>query len=66
MTGRPEFSRVVPMIVATAFFMQNLDSTGIATALPAIGRSLGEDPLRLNLAISSYLLALAVFVPLSG
>ncbi len=66
MTGRPEFSRVVPMIVATAFFMQNLDSTVIATALPAIGRSLGEDPLRLNLAISSYLLALAVFVPLSG
>ena len=66
MTGTPAFSRVVPMIVACAFFMQNLDSTVIATALPAIGRSLGEDPLRLNLAISSYLLALAVFVPLSG
>ena len=56
----------MPMIVATAFFMQNLDSTVIATALPAIGRSLGENPLHLNLAISSYLLALAVFVPLSG
>jgi EmrB/QacA subfamily drug resistance transporter len=65
-TSRPAFSRVVPMIVACAFFMQNLDSTVIATALPAIGRSLGEDPLRLNLAISSYLLSLAVFVPLSG
>src|SRR5436190_17168483 len=54
------------MIVACAFFMQNLDSTVIATALPAIGRSLGEDPLRLNLAITSYLLSLAIFVPLSG
>jgi len=62
----PAFSRVVPMIVTCAFFMQNLDSTVIATALPAIGQSLGEDPLRLNLAISSYLLSLAVFVPLSG
>jgi len=65
-TITPAFSRVVPMIVACAFFMQNLDSTVIATALPAIGQSLGEDPLRLNLAISSYLLSLAVFVPLSG
>jgi EmrB/QacA subfamily drug resistance transporter len=64
--SRPAFSRVVPMIVACAFFMQNLDSTVLATALPAIGQSLGEDPLRLNLAISAYLLSLAVFVPLSG
>jgi EmrB/QacA subfamily drug resistance transporter len=65
-TGGRGFSRVVPMIVACAFFMQNLDSTVVATALPAIGQSLGEDPLRLNLAISSYLLSLAIFVPLSG
>ena len=54
------------MIVACANFMQNLDSTVIATALPAIGLSLGEDPLRLNLAITSYLLSLAIFIPLSG
>jgi EmrB/QacA subfamily drug resistance transporter len=46
--------------------MENLDSTVIATAVPAIARSLGEDPLRLNLAITSYLLSLAVFIPLSG
>src|SRR5579863_1174760 len=57
---------LVPLIVACALFMQNLDSTVIATALPAIARSFGEDPLRLNLAITSYLLSLAVFIPLSG
>src|SRR5690349_8615392 len=56
----------VPLIVACALFMQNLDSTVIATALPAIAHSLGEDPLRLNLAITSYLLSLAIFIPLSG
>jgi EmrB/QacA subfamily drug resistance transporter len=57
---------VVPLIVACALFMENLDSTVIATALPSIAQSLGEDPLRLNLAITSYLLSLAVFIPLSG
>ena len=54
------------MIVACALFMEHLDSTVLATALPAIARSLGEDPLRLNLAITSYLLSLAVFIPASG
>jgi EmrB/QacA subfamily drug resistance transporter len=58
--------RFVPLIVACALFMENLDSTVIATALPAIARSLDENPLRLNLAITSYLLSLAVFIPLSG
>ena len=43
---------VVSLIVACAMFMQNLDSTIIATALPAIGESLGENPLRLNVAIT--------------
>ena len=57
---------MIPLVVACALFMQNLDSTVIATALPAIARSLNEDPLRLNLAITSYLLSLAVFIPLSG
>ncbi|HVM82307.1 MAG TPA: MFS transporter [Candidatus Binatia bacterium] len=57
---------LVPLIVATALFMENLDSTVLATALPAIARSLGENPIRLNLAISSYLLSLAVFIPASG
>jgi len=57
---------IVPLIVACGLFMENLDSTVVATALPAIARSLGENPLRLNLAITSYLLSLAVFIPLSG
>ena len=47
-------------------FMQNMDSTVIATALPVIAVSLGESPLRLNVAITCYLLSLAVFVPISG
>lgn len=47
-------------------FMQSLDSTVIATALPTIAHSLGESPLRLNVAITCYLLSLAVFVPISG
>ena len=40
--------------------------TALATALPAIARSLDENPLRLNLAISAYLFSLAVFIPVSG
>jgi EmrB/QacA subfamily drug resistance transporter len=56
----------IPLIIATALFMENLDSTVLATALPAIARSLGEDPIHLSLAISSYLLSLAVFIPASG
>lgn len=57
---------LVPLIIACGLFMENLDSTILATALPAIAQSLSEDPLRLNLAITSYLLSLAVFIPLSG
>jgi EmrB/QacA subfamily drug resistance transporter len=57
---------LVPLIVACALFMENLDSTVIATALPAIARSFGENPLHLNLAITSYLLSLGIFIPLSG
>jgi EmrB/QacA subfamily drug resistance transporter len=66
MKRRLDRTAMVPLVVACALFMQNLDSTVIATALPAIARSLHEDPLRLNLAITSYLLSLAVFIPLSG
>jgi MFS family permease len=66
MPVRPHLRLLVPLIVACALFLENLDSTVIATALPQIAASLGEDPLRLNLAITSYLLSLAVFIPLSG
>lgn len=54
------------MIIATALFMETTDSTVIATALPAIAADLGEDPIALKLAITSYLIALAVFIPASG
>jgi len=57
---------VVPLIVGCALFMQMLDSTVIATALPAMAHSFGEDPVRLNVAITSYLLSAAVFVPICG
>jgi EmrB/QacA subfamily drug resistance transporter len=57
---------VVPLIVACALFMQNLDTTIINTALPSIAQSFGENPVRLSLAVTSYLLSLAVFIPISG
>lgn len=59
-------TRVVAAIVASALFMQNLDSTVVATALPSMARDLGEDPLTMGVAITSYLVALTVFIPLSG
>src|ERR1039458_3883226 len=57
---------LAPMIVGCALFMEMLDSTVISTALPVMAKSLGEDPIKLNLAITSYLLSLAVFIPISG
>lgn len=57
---------VVPLIIGCALFMQMLDSTVIATALPAMAESFGEDPVRLNVAITAYLLSAAVFVPICG
>jgi MFS family permease len=58
--------RIIPLVVASALFMENLDSTVIATSLPAIALSLGEDPVILKLAFTSYLLSLAIFIPVSG
>ena len=58
--------RLIPLIVATALFMENMDSTVIATSLPAIAVDIGTSPLTLKLAITSYLLSLAVFIPASG
>ncbi len=59
-------SRLLPLIVATALFMENLDSTVIATSLPKIAADLHTSPIHLKLALTSYLLALAVFIPASG
>lgn len=58
--------RLVPLIVAVALFMENMDANVIATSLPAIAQDLGTSPLTLKLAVTSYLLSLAVFIPASG
>ena len=59
-------AKLLPLIVACALFMENTDSTVIATSLPVIAKSLGEDPIALKLALTSYLVSLAVFIPISG
>src|ERR1700676_2255883 len=57
---------LIPLIVACALFMENMDSTVIATSLPAIAADIAEQPLALKLALMSYLVSLAVFIPISG
>ena len=59
-------SRLIPLIIASALFMENMDSTVIATSLPAIARDLGTDAIVLKLAFTTYLLSLTVFIPISG
>src|SRR3712207_3696657 len=58
--------RLVPLVIATAFFMENTDSTVISTSLPVIAGDLGADPIALKLALTAYLVSLAVFIPVSG
>lgn len=58
--------RLLPLIVATALFIENMDSTAITTSLPAIAVDLGVEPVALKLALTTYMLALAVFIPISG
>jgi EmrB/QacA subfamily drug resistance transporter len=65
-TASSQKTRVAALIVACALFMQNLDSTVIATALPTMARAFGADPVHMNVALTSYLLSLAVFIPCSG
>ncbi|HJR75018.1 MAG TPA: DHA2 family efflux MFS transporter permease subunit [Luteimonas sp.] len=58
--------RLLPLIVACALFIENMDSTVISTSLPAIAEDLATDPIALKLALTTYMLALAVFIPISG
>ncbi len=58
--------KLLPFILATAIFMQMLDSTILNTSLPAIARDFKESPLHMQNAIISYVLTLAVFMPVSG
>ncbi len=59
-------SRTIPLILATAVFMENMDSTVIATSLAAIAADIGTDPISLKLALTAYLVALAIFIPISS
>ena len=58
--------RTTALIVASALFMEQLDGTVLATALPTMARSFHVDPLQMNVALTAYLLSLAVFIPASG
>lgn len=57
---------LIPLIVACALFMENMDSTVLSTSLPQIAAAFGESPVRLSFAITAYLFSLAVFIPISG
>ncbi|HQZ12844.1 MAG TPA: MDR family MFS transporter [Devosia sp.] len=59
-------SRLVPIILAVAMFIENVDSTVIATSLAAIAHDVGSEPIALKLALTAYLVALAIFIPISS
>ena len=58
--------RLLPWLVAVAFFMESLDTTILNTAVPAIAQALKVAPLSMKAVLSSYTLSLAVFIPISG
>jgi EmrB/QacA subfamily drug resistance transporter len=62
----PRRASLIAILVAGAFFMENLDGTVIATALPQMGESFHVSPVDLNMGMTAYLLMLAVFIPISG
>ncbi|MDB5364327.1 MAG: transporter [Rhodospirillales bacterium] len=62
----PGRMRAIALMVATAFFMEQMDSTVLTTALPAIAHDFGSDPLAMNLLLTSYLVGLTAFIPASG
>jgi EmrB/QacA subfamily drug resistance transporter len=64
--GAQKLPVMVPMVIAFAFLMEQVDSTVIMTAIPQMAKDLGTTVLRLNLAVTAYILTLAVFIPVSG
>src|ERR1700722_17988946 len=58
--------RLLPWLVAVAFFMESLDTTILNTAVPAIAKALDVAPLSMKAVLASYTLSLAVFIPISG
>jgi len=65
-SGQPPVPIMVPMVIAFAFLMEQVDTTVIVTAIPQMARDLDTTVLRLNLAVTAYALTLAVFIPVSG
>ncbi len=59
-------SKIVPLIVASPLFLQNIDTSAMVIALPSIAHSLNVPLLQLNLVITAYMVSLAVFLPLSA
>jgi EmrB/QacA subfamily drug resistance transporter len=59
-------SRIVPLVIAGAFFMDGLDSSIISTSLPQMALSFHVSPPQMSAAITSYLISLAIFIPISG
>lgn len=62
----PRLNRALALLVAGTFFMENLDGTIIATAAPAIASDLAVQPVDINLAMTAYLVTVAVGIPVSG
>lgn len=65
-TGLSVQTRLIALVVAVTFFMENLDATVIATALPTMASAFGVTPVDMNIGITAYLLAVAIFIPLSS
>ncbi len=59
-------NRFILFIVSLVMFMESVDTTIINTSIPIMAKSLNTDPLNLKLALISYLLSLAIFIPISG
>src|ERR1700754_4400237 len=62
----PQLRLLIPLVVAAGLLMEQIDQTIITTAIPQMARDLDTSVLRMNLAITTYVLTLAVFIPVSG
>lgn len=63
---KPHFKFLLPLVLAIALFMENIDSNILSTSLPVIANELNTSVLTLKLSLMSYLVALALFIPISG
>jgi EmrB/QacA subfamily drug resistance transporter len=66
MLNQSRAAQIIPWLVALALFMETLDATIISTAIPKIAHSLHTGPISLKIALTSYLVSLAIFIPISG